>query len=192
MFLLLWREGLLTNTKYAVAAVVLIYIAVAVRAVCLPHVTKDYTDFLAVWVKTIRSSGGFAALSKSIGNYNLPYIYLLTLISYIKTDPLIPIKLISIAFDILLAWSAMKIVGLFSGSKSKKLFAFFAVMLLPTVVLNGAYWGQCDSIYASLALLGIYFALKGRPSLAVISIALSFAFKLQAIFILHIFAVFLL
>lgn len=86
----------------------------------------------------------------------------------------------------------MSLTGLYTASRAKRLTAFFGVLFLPTVVLNGAYWGQCDSIYAAFALLGIYFALSrapGGPGMA--CIAVSFAFKLQAVFIMPIFVVLL-
>lgn len=66
---------------------------------------------------------------------------------------------------------------------------FFTVLMLPTVFLNGALWAQCDSIYVALALLGIYCALDDRPVLSMVLAALSFGFKLQAVFILPVYAV---
>jgi len=182
---------LLCGAKHIIAAIILIYAALAVRALCLSYETLDYQDFLAHWVKTIRGGGGFKALKGSIGNYNLPYIYILTLISYLPGEPLYPIKLVSVAADILLAWSAMKTVGLLTANRTKKLITFFTVLLLPTVIINGALWGQCDSIYAGFGVLGIYLALSNRPYKAVVCIAVSFAFKLQAVFIIPVFAVFL-
>jgi Gpi18-like mannosyltransferase len=69
--------------------------------------------------------------------------------------------------------------------------SFFTVLLLPTVFLNGALWGQCDSIYAALALMGLWLALSKRPVLSVLCFTLSFGFKLQAVFILPIMLVLL-
>lgn len=65
------------------------------------------------------------------------------------------------------------------------------MLFLPTVILNGSLWGQCDSIYTAFAVLGLYLALDERPWLSVCCIALSFAFKLQAVFILPVYAVLL-
>ncbi len=63
------------------------------------------------------------------------------------------------------------------------------LFFLPTVFLNGALWAQCDSSYAAFAVLGIYLALSGRPELSMVCAALSFGFKLQAVFILPVYAV---
>ena len=64
-------------------------------------------------------------------------------------------------------------------------------LFLPTVFLNSAVWGQCDSLYVAPLLLGIYCALTDRPWTSVVLAAVAFGFKLQAVFILPIYAVFL-
>jgi Gpi18-like mannosyltransferase len=66
---------------------------------------------------------------------------------------------------------------------------FLAVLFWPTVCLNGALWGQCDSIYVAFALLGIWLALEDKPIFSMVMMTLSFAFKLQAVFLLPICAV---
>lgn len=189
--LIMWREGLIYKTRSLVLAAILLGVSFAIRAVCLPHMSGDYNSFLSPWVDTIRAGGGFSALSESIGNYNLPYIYVLAAISYIDGEPLYFIKLFSIAFEVMLAWSVMKLVGHISNKNSSKSVAFVGTLLLPTVILNGSYWGQCDVVYSALAVLSVYLALRGRPWMSVICITLSFSFKLQAIFIIPIFLVFL-
>ena len=85
------------------------------------------------------------------------------------------IKLLSTFFDVLLAFGAMRLTGLFTRSRVKLLFVYFAVLFWPTVVLNSAVWGQCDSIYVSLGLLAIYWAMDGRPALGMAAMAASFA-----------------
>ena len=85
-------------------------------------------------------------------------------IEVLRTENLVLIKALSIAFDVVLAWASMKLVGLYCSSNARRLAAFFLVLFLPTVVLNGAYWGQCDSIYTAFAVLALYLALDGRTS----------------------------
>ena len=67
--------------------------------------------------------------------------------------------------------------------------AFGAVLLLPTVVLNGGMFAQCDSLYAACALWSLALALRGKPAGSAACFALSLAFKLQAVFLLPIVAV---
>jgi Gpi18-like mannosyltransferase len=68
---------------------------------------------------------------------------------------------------------------------------FTAAMALPTALINGSVWGQCDSIYASLAILALWLCLDEKPALSMAAAALSFAFKLQAIFLMPVFLLFL-
>ena len=186
-----WAEGLIKSRSAAIVCFILAAAAFAVRAICMTHETLDYQDFLTVWVDFFRSHGGLSGLGLSVGNYNVPYLFFLALFSYSGIRDLFLIKLLSVAFDIVLAWAAMRLAGALTKSRTSRLIAFWGTLLLPTVVLNGAYWGQCDSIYASLAVLSVYLALDKKPWLSVVSIAFSFAFKLQAIFIMPLFFVFL-
>lgn len=186
---LLKRERLLRSPYNIAFALFFTALAFVSRALVLDYVTLDYSDFLARWVDYFRQNGGFAALRTQIGNYNIPYLYFLALFSYSSIDDLYLIKLLSIFFDVLLAWGAMLIVSRFTASVPRRMGVFFTVLMLPTVFLNGALWGQCDSIYVSLALLGIYCALDDRPVLSIVLAALSFSFKLQAVFILPVYIV---
>lgn len=186
---LLYREGLLAGRTQRLAAAAFIILALTVRLWVLDYETLDYQDFLSKWVQLFRDHGGFSALKYEIGNYNIPYLYFLALFSYCDISDLYLIKLLSIFFDILLAEGAMLLLGRFTRSAARRMGIFFAVLFLPTVFLNGALWAQCDSSYAALALLGIYFALDDRPALSMVFAALAFGFKLQAVFVLPIYAV---
>ncbi|MGI5970234.1 MAG: conjugal transfer protein TraL, partial [Oscillospiraceae bacterium] len=172
--------------------------SMALRAVCLWHVTYDYIDFLRPWMDRFREGGGLRVLGQSVGDYSPPYLVFLALISYLDYPDLILIKLFSVLFDLLLAWTVMRIVlhaskDLYDEAKARRRAAagFFAALFFPTVILNSAYWGQCDSIYAFFALTGLYQALNKRPWLSVAFFAISFSLKLQAVFILPIILVLL-
>ncbi|MBO6014601.1 MAG: DUF2029 domain-containing protein [Oscillospiraceae bacterium] len=190
-FVLLYRAGALDSRGRLLAGVLLISAAFVLRWFALPHETADYRDFLSRWVQWFRDNGGFRALKGSIGNYNIPYLYFLAAFSYIPVRDLYLIKLLSILFDVFLAYSVSRIVSFFRDSPSLRLLSFLLVLFWPTVLLNGAYWGQCDSIYVALALLGYSCALREKPVLSMVFIALSFSFKLQAVFFMPLYAVFL-
>ena len=190
-FVILWAEGALRSKAALFTAAVLIVAAMVLRGLCMEHETLDYQDFLTRWVRTIREQGGFRALRYNIGNYNVPYLYFLAAFSYSSIRDLYLIKLLSIFFDVMLAWGVMRTVYCFTDRRAAVLAAFFVTLFLPTVVLNSAYWGQCDSIYVSFAVWSVYFALKNRPIASVCMIAISFAFKLQAIFLMPVFLIFL-
>lgn len=186
---LLYKAGLLTSAPRLLLSIVLTAAAFVLRAALFDHETLDYQNFLTVWVDFFRRHGGFRALNTPVGNYNIPYLYFLALFSYSGIRDLYLIKLLSVFFDVVLAYAAMQLVGKCTQSDRKRLFCFFAVLFMPTVVLNGALWGQCDSTYTALAVLGIYLALDDRPVLSMMSIALSFGFKLQAVFVMPVYAV---
>lgn len=187
--ILLYKEGLLKKPAPIVAAVVLTALALVLRALVFGYETLDYQNFLTRWVDFFRQRGGWRALSEPVGNYNIPYLYFMALFSYSSVKDLYLIKLLSTVFDVLLAYSAMRLVSRWQKSVRLRLGCFFTVLLWPTVFLNSAVWAQCDSIYVALALLGIDLALDDRPVLAMTCMALSFGFKLQAVFILPVCAV---
>lgn len=186
---LLWRAGLLCTRRAQVAAVLLTAAAFTLRGLCLSYETLDYQNFLSHWVAFYRDNLGFRSFAYPLGNYNIPYLYFLCAFSYLPVRDLYLIKLLSILFDVLLAYAAMKLLACCGKGKGAQLACYFTVLLLPTVVLNGALWGQCDSIYVALALLGLWLGLEDRPVLSVLCFTLSFGFKLQAVFILPIMAV---
>ena len=193
-FFALWlvkNEYLLDSVHRVVACYGLLIAAFALRAICLDYETLDYINFLSRWVEYYRINGGVKAFAAPLGNYNIPYMYFLCFFSYLPIKDLYLIKLLSVAFDVLLAYGVMMLVSRFTENPNLRLASFFAVLLWPTVFLNGALWGQCDSIYVALAVLALWLALDERPILSVLCFTLSFGFKLQAVFILPIMAVLL-
>ncbi len=162
-------------------------ILLLLRLIWFPVETTDYTDFLQPWTAWYGAHGGLRALGRSVGNYNVPYLVFLALFSYWDVPVLYLIKLLSLLFDLILAVTISRIVILLSRSEKRGSAAFISALALPTVFINGAIWGQCDSIYVSLALLALYLTLDRRPWAGMICLGFSFAFKLQAIFLIPVF-----
>ncbi len=193
---LLWRAEILRSGKAFILSVILIATAFFIRAHFFYYKTWDYKDFLTKWVDFFRTHGGFKGLKYSVGNYNIPYLYFIALFSYSDIPDLYLIKLLSTFFDILLAYASMVLVRKCGNNHFQSAACFFVILFLPTVMLNSAVWGQCDSIFVSLALLGLELALpdpekekRGHPALSMVFIALSFGFKLQAVFIMPVWLV---
>ena len=61
--------------------------------------------------------------------------------------------------------------------------AFGAALLVPTFVLNGSMFAQCDSLFCACALLALSACMQDRPLAASALFALSLSFKLQAVFL---------
>ena len=153
------------------------------RSALFYYASGDYNSFLKGWIEQLKAAPGFSGLSKNIGNYNMPYLYILFMISRIPYSGLFLIKAVSVAFDILLAYFAMKLVSLKTENLYMHILAFLGTFAIPTVILNSAMWAQCDSIYVSLILGSLYFALKQKSIPCFALLGLAFSFKLQAIFI---------
>lgn len=161
---------------------------VIIRLCGIDFQSDDYQSFLYSWWVQIKNSGA-DGLATQIGNYNIPYqiiIYILTLLPF---GPLYSYKLISIFFDFVLACSAALVVRSFDNNKSilKSFITYALVFCSMTVVLNSSFWAQCDSIYTSFILLAIYFLKKENHIVSFVLLGISFAFKLQFIFIIPIF-----
>ena len=168
-------------------------IAVLVRTCCLEAVSSDYQSFLGGWYQDFYWNGGFKAIAMDIGNYNVPYMYFMAAISYISIPDLYTIKLFSIFFDVVLAWGGFRLVRVLRGKKDSQdriaLLAFALMLLLPTVVLNGSYWAQCDAIYGALVVHAIALVLEGKNKSSVALLAVAFSFKLQTVFLMPLWGV---
>ena len=147
--------------------------------------SADYSDFLSLWWTKIKNEG----LAHQIGNYNIPYQTIIYIFTKLSIQPLHAYKIISIIFDGVLAASAALLVKELDPNHSKLRSAatFSIVFCSITVIFNSAFWAQCDSMYTSFIILAIYFILKDRTILSFIMLGLSFAFKLQVIFIIPVF-----
>lgn len=154
--------------------------------------SRDYWLYLSRWVEQMRVCPGVTALSQNIGDYNMPYLYILFIITKLNLAPILLIKFVSVVFDCLLAYYVMKLVSFAGLRLSMQIASFCAVLLIPTVVLNSAFWGQCDAIYTALALGALYYGLQEQSRKCMAFIALAFSVKLQTIFFLPIILVLLL
>lgn len=172
------------------AALFPVALAMFLRVLCLDHITQDYVLFLFPWTEAFRTAGGFWALKENIGNYNVPYLYFLAAVSRFRFPDLYAIKLFSIFFDLMLAWGGMRLTRILCGKESlRPLAAFSLLLLLPTVILNGSFWGQCDAIYTAFALHAFASALERKPAASVLLLAVAFSFKLQTVFLIPLWCV---
>lgn len=150
----------------------------------LDYVSDDYDIFLSNWIYSYSQMGWKQGLGTYIqSDYTPPYLYLLLLISRVQDyPPQYLVKAISMAFEVLMAYGVMKIASLKVRGGGARLLIFHIASLLPTVVFNGAYWGQCDVIYTSLCLMALYMGLKGRSARSMIFFGVALSFKLQTVF----------
>ena len=184
-------QSLFRNKKYLA---LLILAGLLIKLLMLPFFPEpgDYTFFLKPWVEFIRSHGYWQAFRFEFANYSPAYLYFLLGIAKLGGEPLIPIKLVSICFEYVAAW----FIGGLAYQKYKEDWvrwcALAVVPLLPTVLINSSYWGQCDSVYASFLVGSIYFVLRKRSFLSILFLGISFSFKLQAVLLFPFYFVLLL
>ncbi len=166
-------------------------ITLIIRFSLLNNTSDDFESFIKPWFYELKSYGGLFGLNHKIGNYNVPYLTILALLTYLPIDPIISVKTFSIIFDYICAFAAMKIVYMiFKDNKNKGIYALLTygtILLLPTVILNSSYWGQADSVYTAFVLISIVYLLKEKYILAFVFLGISFAFKLQVIVILPVY-----
>ncbi len=163
-------------------------LAIAIRVILLKYTSHDYNGFLKPWFDQLKGAGGLPGLAYNIGDYSPPYITILALLTYLPMNSLESIKMVSILFDFISAIAIYKIAGeLLKKNKNGNSIAllFYAIALfLPTVILNSAYWAQCDGIYTSFILISIYYLMRKDYGRSLIIFGIALAFKLQAIFLL--------
>lgn len=157
----------------------------------LNNSTSDYSTFLKPWFDDLKFNGGLRGLSTYKGDYNAPYMTILALLTYLPINSLYFIKFVSIVFDFLLAISSGILVKeLVKQNKNIYFTITYSVLLfIPPILLNGTYWGQCDSIYTTFIVLSLLFLIKERYVYSFIMLGLAFSFKLQFIFILPLYLV---
>ena len=160
--------------------------AMLARVSFLERSSGDYDIYLADWLQKLAGGSFGEGMRQNIGEYNVLYQYILFIITRLPVPSLYAVKAVSFIGDAFLAGAA---AALAQKDGKKNAAAFGLALLLPTLVLNGGMFAQCDSLYAACALWGLALALENRPARAAACFALSLAFKLQAVFILPIAAV---
>jgi Gpi18-like mannosyltransferase len=159
----------------------LIALAALARTAGLHTRTADMVVFEG-WYQHLVERGGWRGLGTVVGNYNAPFLYVLALALILPGPVLLKIKAIFIAFDVLLAFFTYKVVGLRRPGRTAVV-AALVMVLLPTVVINASFYGQMDAMWASFALGGVYFLLRGRAWWGVALGTVSLAIKPQGLFI---------
>lgn len=157
------------------------------RYVGFEFISGDMKYCLMVWFDRIKDGGSLASLKSQVGNYNILYQTLIALMTYLKGNSVHLYKLLSIIFDYLLAFGTAKFVCLFYDNKNYEFrfnVVYTIILMLPTVVFNSGYWGQCDSIYCFFLLMMMYYFYKEKYTLGFVFFGISLGFKFQAAFLL--------
>lgn len=170
---------------------VITVIALAARFFFLEYISTDMSRYLLPWFDVISSRGGWIALSEQVGDYNVFYQFIIAMFTYLPTHlaflkPLYLYKYLSIAFDFLLAYAAGKLVAQLKQDNQSFWFnlTYTVFVMLPTVVMNSAMWGQCDSIFSFFLILSLTAMIQKRDTASFVLYGVAMVFKFQAIFLL--------
>lgn len=167
--------------------IVITVLGIAIRFVGKNFLSSDMYNFLIPWFDTMKEHGGLAGLKNQVGDYNVLYQTFIAVMTYIPLNPITQYKLLSCAFDFLLAFflaafaCRLKQSPLF-GTLFQSVYA--VILFLPTVVFNSAFWGQCDSMYVFCLILVLLLMHKNKYLPAFIVLGISFALKFQTVFFL--------
>ena len=177
------KETKIMSTENILFLAVITFFALLLRVLLFPFESGDYHQFLQGWYAALKNNGGFAAVGMNIGDYMPTYIYLLAAFTYLPFSDLTAIKIISCIADIVLAAFVMKTVNLYYENKTYGIISYAVVLLLPSVILNSAVWGQCDSIFTAALVACVYYFIKNEEVKAVTAYSIAFVFKLQSVFL---------
>jgi Gpi18-like mannosyltransferase len=159
-------------------------VALALRIALLDHSTWDLVGFSLPVLDRIRGEGFWAAIARqfSMDEYAPFYSYAIAIADAILptgTDGKTVIKSISILFDFVAATTVFALARLRWHDSRRAVGAYAALLFAPTVVLNGAYWGQSDIVYTAFLLACFYFVVRQASVWAMVCFGLACAFKPQ-------------
>jgi Gpi18-like mannosyltransferase len=169
--------------RWATAAVVAVAVlsGLAIRCALAAHVSGDARVYLLPWYAFARAHG-LGSLGIPFTNYPPYYTYVLLGLTRLEglASPLTLIKAVSAIFELGCAVMAARIASLARGGRWAGALAFAGVWLAPTVLLNGPYWAQADSLWTFFILVSLRLFMQARNGIP--AFALAFAVKLQCIF----------
>lgn len=187
------RDVLGRGSLPAILSLGIVAAGLMILRVLLWHAGNDQFDLATAyipWQSYIIENGRWHALRQPVGMYFPAYYELTAVTSYLdgRISRAAQIKLLSFCFDMVGAVAAYLLAGRLIEATDRhatmrRVIASFTILAGPTVILNGALWGQCDIVYTTFIVLSITALISGAGGLAVLLYGFAFAFKLQAVFV---------
>ena len=153
-------------------------------------VSNDVAAFLIGWYRIFYEKGIRVALAEDIGDYTPAYMYVLGFISLFRPAPeslsfVHALKYVSCLFDYVSAIFVLLLcLNRLRTEKWVALIGYTTALFLPTILLNSAFWGQCDSIFTAFCVASLYYLSGNHQRTGLILYGCAFAFKLQSVFLL--------
>ena len=178
-----------------IAMVLATALALVARYFVVLHPTQDSVGYVLSWMNSIKENG-FASFYKTSADYSPIFLFMIAIISLLPSgkqvtingytfyqNDMIYMKTVYYLVTIALAFAVYLLIKEFTSSKGKAAIGYIATLVLPTVFLNSAVWGNADVIYVTFLVYSFYFIIKDKQRLAFIFFGLAFANKLQAVFL---------
>ncbi|MBR0957872.1 hypothetical protein JQ566_10995 [Bradyrhizobium japonicum] len=158
------------------------FAGIALRYLAREHTNIDTFQFLIPWYVFARDHG-IGGLAEPFTNYSPFYSYLLLIAARFDWlgQPLSLVKALSAMFELGCAIVIAQMVWRATRVPLRASMAFCAVWLAPTVLFNGAMWGQADSIWTFFALLSVAMFMRNRNG--VLPFAVGCSVKAQGVFL---------
>ena len=167
-----------------------ICMSVIIRIHLAPQcISGDFNGFITGWTNAYAGKPFWQALGYPITNYYEPYNFFLDIISHLPFPIWGAVAFASCLAEYITAFYIYRIVfliGTNGNAKHTKCIAQIttvSILYLPMAMMNGALWKQCDAIYTCFAVISLYSFLKEKYTKSFVMLAISFLFKLQAVFI---------
>lgn len=154
-----------------------------IRIKALDYIGGDMKNGFLVWCADIENKGFAKGLIGGDCNYNPAYVYVLWFATKLPFNRALVIKAFTILCDYVCAAALAWVVFRVCRSKLRAMLMALALLIGPTVVFNGALWGQCDMVYTAPLALALAARLERRYYLAAALFGLAISVKLQAVFL---------
>jgi Gpi18-like mannosyltransferase len=181
-----------TNTNFWVRYGWLLMVIATLVGLVLRNTQRGFETYdmlydFVPWSEYLRTHGGFGGIATIHADYSVMYLYILAFFTYLPGSTMAKIKLVTVLVEIVAGFFIYLYVKRLYPNTEKRyisVIAYLCFIFLPSVILNGAVWGQVDIIYTCFLLICLYFLTSQKYNLAFLAYGLAFAFKLQAIFFL--------
>ncbi len=162
------------------------FIALYIRYLGRDVISGDFEDCLNSWYLEVTTPGpGIDSLLAYTGDYPMPYAFMIWLLGKLPIPFLYSLKMVNTLFDFIMAVLIGKITAYFKPeNKNSFCLGYCITLLLPNVIINSAFWGQCDGLYTMFLFAAFYCWLQKKSPAMMIMFGLAFSYKLQSVFLL--------
>ncbi|MBO6137739.1 MAG: hypothetical protein J6O71_03915 [Lachnospiraceae bacterium] len=192
-------KGLVEKYFYELAAAVILLFSIAITIKLATfkfngsYISGDFNNYLLAWITQYRQLGIVDGLASRVGNYYVPYNLYLALLSVLPVDEGIGISFLSCLFEYIAVIYVYKFLvllmenrteGVFRERNRRAMFVALMLLYLPSCMLNGTLWKQCDAIYTCFIIIAMYKLFQKKFHLAFFIFGIAFIFKLQTLFMI--------